>query len=607
MAHDKASSAQTTGWYLTARGGELTARVHPGMHLGEDASGEVSFQSSDGLVEIDIRDGTLVLRVTSDTHELEVPERGRAPTVYVDPQTRVQLSFPNNTVSIDTSSVTTGPVGDTLEIRVVQTSGDATSESRPKAASGPPIARFLRPVSVGTDETIESPNAEATDSAASEDINDAAPASAQGVSVRDILVPEVSPAELSLVTADDAQQPNEALTTAVHPVDGKVVPVGSGITRAAIFAAVLLAVFVGSTYFIFQTQTQTQTQIETPPEPEIPTVVAAEDQPGALVASPVASKEALDSAPAESQPPAESLESGNPELLAQIAALVESEELPDKAAVDFAVQSLKTLHLAYPNDPKVRQSLEILTERLASEAMLSYDGGDAIMAGTLIAQASITGVAQESVSSALIYLAAAQAAAAQRNEELAARAADAASGTGEPDVARRETRDSTVDNAQATQLELVPAFRPAPMIYPYAFVAPQASGSFGDQTRDYLEPGDAVSTNVDEMAANRLAETNASLDAEQPADLYPLSQLKLIRQQLPPYPRRAPDGVEGSVNLQLTVTETGDVGGVEIIGEAPDYFVRAAMKAVLNWKFEPVFENGKPISVRTAVRVSFRP
>ena len=83
--------------------------------------------------------------------------------------------------------------------------------------------------------------------------------------------------------------------------------------------------------------------------------------------------------------------------------------------------------------------------------------------------------------------------------------------------------------------------------------------------------------------------------------------MTLIRQQLPSYPRRAPDGVEGSVDLQLTVTETGDVGGVEIMGEAPDYFVRAAMKAVLNWKFEPVFENGQPISVRTAVRVSFRP
>ena len=298
MAHDKASSAQTTGWYLTAREGELTARIHPGMRLGEDASGEMSFQSSDGLVEFDIKDGTLVLRVTSDAHELEVPERGRAPTVYVDPQTHVQLSFLNSTVSIDTGSLTTSPAGDTLEIRVVHTSGDTTSENRLKAAPGPSIARFLRPVTAESDETIESATSQATDSAASEDVDDTAPASAQSLGVSDILVPEVLPAESSLVNADDAQQRNEASTTAVYPVDGQVASVSSGIARAAIFAAVLLAVFVGSTYFIFQTQTQTQTQtrVETPPEAENPTVVAAEDQPGDPVASPVASKEALDSA-----------------------------------------------------------------------------------------------------------------------------------------------------------------------------------------------------------------------------------------------------------------------------------------------------------------------
>ena len=216
------------------------------------------------------------------------------------------------------------------------------------------------------------------------------------------------------------------------------------------------------------------------------------------------------------------MESGNPELLAQIAALVESGALPDQAAVDFAVQSLKTLHLAYPNDPKVRQSLELLTERLASEAMLSYDGGDAVKAGRLIAQASMTGVAQDSVSSALTYLAAAQAAAAERNDELAARVADADSGAANLDVARRETRGSTVDNERATRLEMVPEFRPAPRIYPYVVVVPQASGSFGDQARDYLEPGESASTNVDERAANSAGRTNASLDADQPRSCTPL-------------------------------------------------------------------------------------
>lgn len=87
--------------------------------------------------------------------------------------------------------------------------------------------------------------------------------------------------------------------------------------------------------------------------------------------------------------------------------------------------------------------------------------------------------------------------------------------------------------------------------------------------------------------------------------LTPISQLTPIRQSAPSYPRSAPKGASGSVDLHLTVTETGDVRDVEVLGTPRDYFERAAVQAVKSWQFEPVIERGQAIPVRVAVRVTF--
>lgn len=87
--------------------------------------------------------------------------------------------------------------------------------------------------------------------------------------------------------------------------------------------------------------------------------------------------------------------------------------------------------------------------------------------------------------------------------------------------------------------------------------------------------------------------------------LYSLSDLTAVRQPPPSYPRTAPRNASGSVELHMTVTETGDVRDVEVLGTPREYFERAAVQAVRNWRFEPVMENGQPIPVRVAVRVTF--
>ena len=88
--------------------------------------------------------------------------------------------------------------------------------------------------------------------------------------------------------------------------------------------------------------------------------------------------------------------------------------------------------------------------------------------------------------------------------------------------------------------------------------------------------------------------------------LYPTSLLVPVRQTPPSFPRMAPPGASGSVDMHLTVTETGDVRDIEVLGNPLDYFERAAVRSVKNWRFEPVMERGQPIPVRVAVRVTFQ-
>lgn len=88
--------------------------------------------------------------------------------------------------------------------------------------------------------------------------------------------------------------------------------------------------------------------------------------------------------------------------------------------------------------------------------------------------------------------------------------------------------------------------------------------------------------------------------------LYAMSDLTPVRVSAPRYPRTAPRGATGSVDLHLTVSENGDVRDVEVLGNPREYFERAAVQAVRSWRFEPMTnDSNKPIPVRVAVRVTF--
>jgi protein TonB len=72
----------------------------------------------------------------------------------------------------------------------------------------------------------------------------------------------------------------------------------------------------------------------------------------------------------------------------------------------------------------------------------------------------------------------------------------------------------------------------------------------------------------------------------------------------PQYPPRAAErGIEGWVELEFTVGQTGAVRDAEVTKSHPgSVFDRAALRAVRKWKYNPKIENGKPVE-RTGIRV----
>lgn len=75
----------------------------------------------------------------------------------------------------------------------------------------------------------------------------------------------------------------------------------------------------------------------------------------------------------------------------------------------------------------------------------------------------------------------------------------------------------------------------------------------------------------------------------------------------PPYPYRAAlAGIEGWVTVEFTVTETGAVTDARVIdAQPPRIFNEAAIKAILNWRFQPKKVDGIPIRVRATQTMDF--
>ncbi len=89
--------------------------------------------------------------------------------------------------------------------------------------------------------------------------------------------------------------------------------------------------------------------------------------------------------------------------------------------------------------------------------------------------------------------------------------------------------------------------------------------------------------------------------------VYTISELEVVRQAAPEYPRAAArSGFDGWVDLEFTVTPTGDVSDVEVLDSSSRVFHREALVAMQNWQFKPVMNGGAPAPVRAQLRFTFQ-
>ena len=95
--------------------------------------------------------------------------------------------------------------------------------------------------------------------------------------------------------------------------------------------------------------------------------------------------------------------------------------------------------------------------------------------------------------------------------------------------------------------------------------------------------------------------------ADQTASIAPADSTKLepIRIQKATYPEEAREKqLQGQVWVKFSVSESGDVTGVEVISGDP-VLAQAAADAAKKWKFKLFIKNGKPIAVTTKIPFDF--
>jgi TonB family protein len=132
------------------------------------------------------------------------------------------------------------------------------------------------------------------------------------------------------------------------------------------------------------------------------------------------------------------------------------------------------------------------------------------------------------------------------------------------------------------------------------------SGQY-DAARSWLDQADAVGySSADSSAALREVEAAAN-QQHFLANVISANELTLVKSVKPVYPTRAERAkTEGWVELDFTVTESGDVNSVTVRAAKPaGVFDSAAIAALSQWRYKPVLEEGKPTAQHCRIRIRF--
>ena len=547
MKREEEQPAESVEWHLIARGGDMTARVHGDLHLGENAGGELSFEPEEAILDLQVEAGHLKLTVLKEDLLLAIPDEEPAETILVNPNTHVMLGFLGHTLAIDNDFARARSQGETLPVQLVK--------------KGSPV---LRP------------------------------------EVFVALQPLAGDVRRKYILPDDQ--------TAVDPPAGWwKVPVGLGMGLITVVAT-LVVLALKLPVWLEVKEARPDVPAVQPVAPETPglgtdtqtgTASVPESEP-ALQTQPTAEGEAVPPEPEQS----EVMPDMSTAVLSRLAVLLGEEELPGRTTLDFMIVSLKSLRHVYPEDERLTEALTALTLRLVAEARLQHDRGDAVEAGRLLSIADSTGVAGDVIAATETYVAAEPATGSVVPDVVTNADADSLDALIERALGGQEVPAAASAGMETADPVVLPLAdreegEPDSPVEGHSEIPPASA--------DALPEGFALE---DPLPEERDPPAAAPPDpSAAPADgglrFYPLSDLVLIYREPLAYPPGAAAGTGGAVDVMFTVTETGEVTDVAAEGELDPLFIQAAEQTISRWRFEPVILERQPVRVRSAIRVRY--
>ncbi len=101
------------------------------------------------------------------------------------------------------------------------------------------------------------------------------------------------------------------------------------------------------------------------------------------------------------------------------------------------------------------------------------------------------------------------------------------------------------------------------------------------------------------------AQDSVTANSKKDTPLPDSTRLELIKGNKAIYPLEASEGgIQGTVWLQLLISEEGDVKNVKVVSGDPA-LVSAAVDAARTWKFKPYIKDGKPTEVSVKAPIDF--
>jgi protein TonB len=271
--------------------------------------------------------------------------------------------------------------------------------------------------------------------------------------------------------------------------------------------------------------------------------------------------------------------------------------------------------LVLSNDPQnvaALQGMNVVASKLVLQARSEIDQGNLNDAEDILAAARALDSSNTELAAAEVALLSARdaLAAEQRAAEARRRAAEqqaAADRKAQADAEAAAQREA--ETVAAREADAASAAVAEPVVAPASEAAATVAGKPGASesvvSANAAEPGE-VATERTAVAATPEPAADEPIDVrdQEPVSISSLNRVKYVS---PKYPRAAQRrNQSGWVDVVFTVSLEGTVTDLVVRDSEPgDLFVDAALKAVEQWEFEPIVEDGQVVEKRAGVRMMF--